>query len=68
MKCSDIPDGHVIELARQWQQDHSKPGVHDALTAEGIPPKLALAKIERLCDRGLLEYGVSPRCAWPTDD
>ena len=67
MKRSDIADEHVLELARAWQEDHSNPPVLDALEAEGIPAKLAISKIEHLCSRGLLEYGVSPRAAWPVD-
>lgn len=69
MKCSDIADEHVIELARQWHKAKSlmHPGVIDALVAEGVPPKVALAKVERLVRRRLLDYGTSPRYAWPTD-
>ena len=67
MKRSDIPDGHVLELARAWQEDHTNPPVLNALEAEGIPTKLAIAKIEHMCTRGFLEYGVSPRAAWPVD-
>ncbi|MEV7805026.1 hypothetical protein AB0O28_18955 [Microbispora sp. NPDC088329] len=67
MKRSDIPDGHVLELAAAWlRAPFEAPPVWDALVAEGIPSKLALAKINHLSDRGLLDWGVSPRCAWPT--
>jgi hypothetical protein len=63
----DISDEHVIDLARRWHQDSgSAPCVLDALVAEGFPEKVAEHKIMRLVRRGLLEYGVSPRCAWPT--
>jgi hypothetical protein len=69
MKRSDIDDDHVIELARAWQEGSRAvprpPGVLDALIAEGIPPKLAYAKILHLSARGLLDYGVSARFAWP---
>lgn len=65
MKRSDIADEHVIELARQWRSDPSKPGVVAALVAEGVPEKLAIAKVEHLVDRHLLQYGVSPNYAWP---
>lgn len=64
MKCSDIPDDHVIELARAWRERRG-PGVVQALMDEGIPHKLALTKVERLVDRGLLDYGTSPHYAWP---
>jgi hypothetical protein len=66
MKRADIADEHVVELAARWARDYTQPCVLDALIAEGIPPRLALAKVEHLVARGLLDYGVSPRCAWPT--
>ena len=66
MKRSDIPDQHVIDLARRWN-DPSTPGVVMALVAEGVPEKLALAKVIHLSERGLLDYGVSPYNAWPVD-
>lgn len=65
MKRSDIADDHVLELARHWRDDPSQPGVVAALVAEGVPEKLALAKVEHMVDRNLLEYGVSPNYAWP---
>lgn len=64
MKRSDIPDDHVIALARRWQESGG-PGVVAALMAEGVPGKLAYSKVEHLADRGLLEYGVSVNYAWP---
>lgn len=66
-KSSDIPDAHVIELARAWQADYSRPSVVRALVAEGVHPKIAYAKVEKLCRRGLMEYGTSPAGAWPTE-
>jgi hypothetical protein len=67
MKSADIDDQHVIDLAQAWRDDPlSTPGVVQALVAEGVPEKLAFAKVERLSDRGFLDYGVSPSCAWPT--
>lgn len=64
MKRSDITDEHVLELARAWQRREGVPTL-DALIAEGVPRKVAEAKIEHLHARGLLEIGVSVRCAWP---
>lgn len=67
MKCSDIPDDLVIRLAADWKAEprHSV-GVVEALVQRGFPEKLAYRKVERLVYRGLLEYGTSPRYAWPT--
>ncbi len=65
MKSKDIDDQHVIDLAQAWR-DGSGVGVCAALVEDGIPGKLAVAKVMRLVDRGYLDYGVSPSCAWPT--
>lgn len=69
MKRSDIDDQHVIDLARAWHQGTfpDRVCVVDALIAEGIPPKLAYVKVLHLVDRGLLDCGVSVRCAWPVE-
>ena len=66
MKRSDIPNDHVVDLARRWRID-AEQGVVAALVAEGVPEKLALRKVEHLVDKGLLDYGTSPYYAWPTD-
>jgi hypothetical protein len=66
VKASDIPDQHVLDLAQHWLDSRcNELGVVDALVAEGAPEKLAFAKVERLCRRGLMEYGTTPRFAWP---
>jgi hypothetical protein len=65
VKRSDVPDEHVIELAHAWRKGGS--GVVGALVAEGVPEKVALRKVEHLIDRGLMDCGVSPYFAWPTD-
>lgn len=66
MKRSDITDEHVLTLALRWREDFCQPGVIAALVAEGVPEKVAYAKVIHMCDRGLLEYGVSPYYAWPS--
>lgn len=70
MKRSDVDDQHVIDLARAWQDagpTFATPGVVDALVAEGVPEKLAVAKVMHMVRRRLLDYGVSPCYAWPCD-
>lgn len=68
MKCSDIPDRHVIELAAHKRaHPWTAPGVVAGLVAEGVPLKLARAKVGRLERRGLLDSGVSSDLAWPTE-
>lgn len=69
MKRSDIDDQHVLDLARAWQEAPlhlATPGVIQALVDEGIPPRLAYAKVAHLSMRGYLEWGVSANYAWPT--
>jgi hypothetical protein len=68
VKRADIPDNHVVELARRWRDEPPAPGVVAALIAEGVPAKLALRKVEHLVSKGLLDFGVSPHFAWPTDE
>ena len=65
MKRSDIADEHVLELARRWHDNPAEPGAADALITEGVPRKLALAKIDHMVRRGLLDFGVSPYYTWP---
>lgn len=65
MKRSDISDDHVVALARDWTF-HRGLGVVAALVEEGVPEKLAVAKVLHLSQRGLLDYGTSPYFAWPT--
>lgn len=69
MKRGDIADAHVLDLARAWIADpFEKPGVVEALVAEGVPEKVAVRKVEHMVDRDLLEYGTSPYHAWPAKD
>ena len=66
VKRSDITDERVLDLARRWREGGpGTPGVIGALAAEGIPEKVALAKVEHMVKRGLLDYGASPYYAWP---
>lgn len=68
MKRRDIDDLLVIRGAADWwdRRDQGTLCVGARLVGMGIPSKLAVAKIEHLVSRGMLEYGVSPWFAWPT--
>lgn len=77
LQAKHIPDAMVVRFAAAWydRAREVRPGVYldnrvlpvvEALIACGIPEKLAWYKVERMTDKGLLEYGVGPRCAWPT--
>lgn len=65
MKRADIADEHVLDLACRWRDDPAQPGVVNALLAEGVPRKLALAKVDHMVRRGMLDFGVSPYYAFP---
>lgn len=70
MKRSDIPDELVLRHAAEWfdgPRPTSTLGVVGRLICEGVPSHLAESKVEHLVSRGLLECGVSPWFAWPTE-
>lgn len=68
MQCKDIPDRMVLQAALEWLESDGRP-TYDALCEDHPewPAKVIWTKLVRLVDRGLLEYGTSARCAWPTD-
>jgi hypothetical protein len=68
MKRADITDEHVIAIVEAMSP--SGPGVLDILTAEGVPAKVALAKVLHMSRRRILDYGVSPNRCWlnPRDE
>lgn len=62
MQCKDIPDQPIIEWLNQntdsehwatWGKGYSMPTVADCMP-EGTPPKLQLAKMKKLIDKGLV--------------
>lgn len=66
MKISDIDTQHVVDLAHAWRISKGDgTGVVRALLEEGIPEKLARAKVLKLIDQGILECGTSVDYAWP---
>lgn len=65
MQLKDIDDRRVVQLAHDWQKGAPE-GVVAALVTEGVPRKLAVAKVEQLESKRLLESGVSSNYAWPT--
>ena len=67
MKTSDITDKMVVEAAIEFQKDRSD-FITDILQKKtGAPIKIVIAAMERADHRGLIDYGVSLRTAWPTD-
>jgi hypothetical protein len=66
VKCSDIPDAEIIEAVRAFQRGEAD--TPDAALAGKYPPNVVLAKMQKLSDRGVLDYGVSLRTAWVVAD
>ena len=58
-------DNAAIRAAIAAIKESGQPGVIDALVAEGVPEKVAYAKVLHMVKRRLLDYGVSPYYAWP---
>lgn len=65
MSTKHISDLEVLEACRDWRT-HGQ--FADALLAVRTEqhPKVALRALERADKRGLIEWGVSLRTAWPT--
>ena len=67
MQCKDIPDDVAIQAARDALAARFRPNTLELLVERtGAPRKVAWKKLERLEQRGYLEYGTSLRCCWPT--
>lgn len=62
MKTSDIPDAEIIEACRMFHA--GKADTPDVALADKYPPKVILAKMQKLVDKGVLNCGVSLRTAW----
>ena len=68
MQSKDIPDSKVMEYAQNWADNpFTSPGVVQALVNDGVPEKLARVKVEKLVDKGMLDYGTSSYYAWPNN-
>lgn len=69
-QCKDVSINDILLFQSYY---NSNPKVHqcalDVLTSFpfSFPEKVVLCKMEKLEDKGLLEVGVSLRCAWLTD-
>jgi hypothetical protein len=60
-KTSDIPDAEILDACRAFKAGGPTP---DVALAHKYPVKVILAKMQKLVDRGWLDYGVSLRTAW----
>lgn len=67
MKTADITDLQVVENCAYAQLGGFRCSALAALMHRtGAPEKVAWGALERAANRGLIECGVSLRCAWPT--
>lgn len=64
MKRSDITDHDVVAACAA--QTLGAMSLHLLIAHTGAPAKVALAAMDRAASRGLIDYGVSLRTAWPT--
>jgi hypothetical protein len=62
MKCSDIKGDEIISASNAFHAGSDK--TPDESLAHKYPVKVILAKMNKLVNRGLLDYGVSLRTAW----
>lgn len=68
MAMKDITDRQAVEAQKRWRENQDGPWAYEILSREtGQPEKVCFKCMERAEERGLLEYGVSLRTAWPTD-
>jgi hypothetical protein len=66
MKCSDIPEAEIIEACRRFHAGETTQTPDEALS-DKYPVKIIMAKMQKMADKGRIEYGVSLRTAWPAD-
>lgn len=60
----DVP---VVEVLRACQRFHAGLGeTPDKVLADRFPLKVIMARMDQLCDRGFIDYGVSLRTAFLT--
>jgi hypothetical protein len=63
MKVADISD---VEALRAVHQARVQTDTPFTLLCPPYPPKVVLRKLERLADKGLIQWGVSPNFPWLT--
>jgi len=62
LKRSDIPEADIVEACNRFHAGLAE--TPEKALANKYPPKLVLAKMEQLVQKGILDYGVSLRTAW----
>ncbi len=62
MKTSDITDAEIFAACDAFHKNGAP--TPDIALADKYPPKVILAKMQKLSNQGRLDYGVSLRTAW----
>lgn len=68
MATKHISDKQVVEAVAIFNRDRGRWPYELLAESTGQCEKVCFRAMERACDRGLLEYGVSLRTAWLTED
>lgn len=66
-KRSDITDAQIVKACQDAHKEHTKFASEILQEETGAPMKVIYAAMERADARGLIEWGVSLRSAWPTE-
>ena len=66
MKASDIPDTEIFAACNAFHEGRAS--TPDIALAEKYPPKVILAKMQKLSNQCKLDYGVSLRTAWVREE
>jgi hypothetical protein len=62
MKMKDIPEQEIIDACNAFHSHRAE--TPDVELATKYPPKLVVAKMEKMIRKGILDCGVSARTAW----
>ena len=61
-----VPHAGIVGVPPRRASTDNIASAYETLVAQ-YPPKVVLAKLEHLADRGLVEYGTSLLHVWPTE-
>lgn len=68
IKRKDIPTKSVLIACHEFHKNKEDAPWRQLVKKFNAPEKVVYAAMERDYDKGLLEYGVSLRTAWVTDE
>jgi len=61
-QIKDITDEEIINAVNDFQNNNKE--TPDIALANKYPPKVILKKMQKMEEKGILNYGVSLRTAW----